>query len=253
MADREKILDKLKKMYAHSKSAEAIGSEDEAQAFAAKIQELLSMHKIEMSEVEYGNLDETDPVGRRLVDFRSAGIRVVRRRVEWHEYMANFTCRAYFCRTIVITGSSELYFVGRGSDIDAAEQVFLYLVRVASNLADKAYVKFFYEMRAIGMLELARGFRASFLAGFSERLSERYEQERAKIVRQQASSGTALIRLTDALRAVDAYLTKAREAGTTRRAPGLGSTKDENLHGYKQGRKEADELPIGDDMKQVEK
>jgi hypothetical protein len=252
MSDRERILDKLKKMYAHSKSAEAIGSEAEAQAFAAKIQELLSQHKIELSEVEYQKLDETDPVVRRYVKWDSVGIPIKRKRVDWHEFMARFVCSAYFCKVLVVTGSSHLIFAGRGTDIDAAEQVFLYLVRVAGRLADAAYVKYFYEAKAAGNVEMARGFRASYLNGFTLRLAERYEEERERIRRQHADGGTALVRLTDALKAVDSYLDKLRKAGATARARSVGnSSREENDEGYRRGRKEASELPIGDQKKQV--
>lgn len=252
MSERDRILDKLKKMYAHSKSAEAIGSEEEAKAFAAKVQELLSQHKIELSEIEYQKLDETDPVIRRRVDFKSAGIKIKQKRVDWHEHMASFTCRAYFCKFIVVTGSSELYFAGRGTDIDAAEQVFLYLVRVAGHLADAAYVKYFYEARAAGDVGRARGFRASYLNGFTLRLAERYDEEREKIRKQHAESGTALVRLTDAVKVVDNYLDELRRSGQTKKAHSVGnSSKEENEEGYSRGRKEASELPIGDQKKQV--
>jgi len=42
MSDVETIIDKLRKLRAHAESAQKIGNEAEAQAFAAKVQELLS-------------------------------------------------------------------------------------------------------------------------------------------------------------------------------------------------------------------
>jgi Protein of unknown function (DUF2786) len=247
---REAVLDRLKKLYAKAKSAEAIGSEEEAKAFAAKVQELLSLHKIDLSEVEYQNLDETDPVIKRLVDFGSAGIKVKKRRVEWQESMADIVCLAYFCKFIVFTGSSNLYFVGRGVDLEAAEQVFLYLLRVANSLADKEYVKFFYECRDAGDVTMARGFRSAYLVGFTQRLSERYNEERERIKNQHAASGTALIRLTDAIKAVENFIEKAAD---TKRAPNIGATtREENEEGYKRGRRDAEAIPIGQNQKQVE-
>lgn len=246
-ADRERVLDKLKKMYAHSKSAEAIGSEEEARSFAAKIQELLSQHKIELSEIEYQKLDEVDPVQQRLVDFESAGIQIKRSRVAWHEQLGSVVCRAYFCKMVVITGSSRLYFAGRGTDLEAAEQVFLYLVRVASKLSDRAYVEYFYECRAAGDVTKARGFRSAYLDGFTERLGERYREERERQKREWASAGTALIRLTDALKAVDSFL-----ATRTQKVRGVSGRAVDHAEGYERGRKAADALPIGQDVKQVE-
>ena len=247
---REAVLDRLKKLYAKAKSAEAIGSEEEAKVFATKVQELLSRHKIDLSEVEYKNLDETDPVVRRLVNFASAGISVKKRRIEWQEFMASIVCEAYFCKFIVVTGSSNLFFAGRGVDLEAAEQVFLYLLRVANSLADKEYVKYFYECKDAGDVTMARGFRSGYLIGFTHRLAERYKEERERIKREHAASGTALIRLTDAIKMVENFLEKAAD---TKKAKPIGaSTREENEEGYLRGRRDAEKIPIGQNQKQVE-
>ena len=42
MTDTERIIDKVRKLQAHADSAAEIGSEEEAEAFAAKVQELLT-------------------------------------------------------------------------------------------------------------------------------------------------------------------------------------------------------------------
>ena len=49
---RAKILEKLRKMRAHAESAAAIGSEDEALAFAATMRRLMDENQILMSEIE---------------------------------------------------------------------------------------------------------------------------------------------------------------------------------------------------------
>jgi hypothetical protein len=52
---QEKILDKLGKIKAHMESAQEIGNEAEAQAFAAMLQSLLLKHKLEMTDIQYTN------------------------------------------------------------------------------------------------------------------------------------------------------------------------------------------------------
>jgi len=43
----------LRKLITHEKSARSIGSIEEAESFAAKIQELMFKHKLAMTDVEY--------------------------------------------------------------------------------------------------------------------------------------------------------------------------------------------------------
>lgn len=242
MSDREKLVDKLKKMYAHAKSAEAIGSEAEAQAFAAQIQRLLSEHKINRSEIEEQRLDETDPIGQHAVDFESAGIEVKRRRIEWQEILGQIVAKANFCKLMVSQGTSQVWFLGRETDAMAAEQVFLYLLRIANSLADKEYVKYFYECKERGCVEEARGFRASYLAGFCNRLAARYREEQERIRREHASSGTALVRLSDAMTHVENYL-KQRGSKT---ASGFTAAKPNvNQEGLRRGRAAADKIALG--------
>ena len=49
----ENVIDKLRKIMAHAASAREIGNLAEAEAFAAKAQELLLRHKLDMTEVEF--------------------------------------------------------------------------------------------------------------------------------------------------------------------------------------------------------
>lgn len=251
--EREKILDRLKKLYQHQKSAKSIGSEAEAQAFAERIQQLLSIHKIEMSAIEEQKLDEVDPVRQKKVDFESAGIPLVRRRLAWQEHLASIVGHAYFCEILVVPGFSTIFFVGRGTDVEAAEQVFLYLVRVASSLADQEYVKYFYECKAQGDVTRARGFRSSYLVGFTSRLSQRYREEKKRMKAEYAANMTALVRLTNAMVPVEAYLKKMREEKNSRMAPQLGGRSMENAEGVLRGKEAADKVPIGQNTKQINK
>lgn len=49
---RQKILDKIKKLFAQAEGEKAIGNADAAQAFLEKIQQLLDKHSLSMSDVE---------------------------------------------------------------------------------------------------------------------------------------------------------------------------------------------------------
>jgi hypothetical protein len=60
------IVEKLKKLIEHQNSAAAIGSQKEAEAFASKVQELLSKYKLSMSDVE-ARVEEEAGVGKSSV------------------------------------------------------------------------------------------------------------------------------------------------------------------------------------------
>jgi len=59
---QEKILEKLGKIKAHMESAKEIGNEEEAQAFAAMLQNLLLKHKLEMTDVQYAREMQDEPI-----------------------------------------------------------------------------------------------------------------------------------------------------------------------------------------------
>src|SRR4051812_11592634 len=58
----EKIVEKLAKIKAHADSAKAIGNEQEAQAFAGMLQQMLLKHKLEMSDLDYRKEMESEPI-----------------------------------------------------------------------------------------------------------------------------------------------------------------------------------------------
>lgn len=58
----EKILEKIKKLINKSESAEKIGSIKEAEAFSAKVQELLAKYNLEMSQIDFTEKTEIDNI-----------------------------------------------------------------------------------------------------------------------------------------------------------------------------------------------
>ena len=63
---RDKMIDRIQKLLAHADSAKKLGNEEEAQAFAAKVNELLLKHKLSMSSVEVAAQDADDAMGLLL-------------------------------------------------------------------------------------------------------------------------------------------------------------------------------------------
>lgn len=245
--DRAKIIDKVKKLHLHATSAKNIGSEAEAQAFAATMQRLMSEHKILMSEVEHAQLDEKDPVDKILWngDVPRGGGKRERstKRVEWTETLAIVVAKAHYCKIILLARSSGLYFCGRESDRVACLETFTYLADCAAEIADKAYRKA-YAAHQRGEGPWERGFHRSFLLGFATRLDERYQQEMADMKAKWAASGNALMRLTDALTPVTAWIAQRSGKGKSFRKSGHAGVGAKNRNAWELGRRAADDLKL---------
>lgn len=224
----EKVVEKIQKLKAHAESAQRIGSEAEAEAFASMIQQLLLKYKLSMTDVDLAEERVSDPIGAREVDWQD--VRVRRARVAWMERLADVVARAYFCRMLVHRGSSALTLVGRKSDVDLAEFMLVTLTRAAERIAEREYVAAFRQDVAG-----ARGFKASFLRAFVERLQERFEDE---VRGAEAASDCAIVRFEGARKEVDDFI--ASSVKTRRVAVVRGARGDANAEGWRRGRKVAD-------------
>jgi hypothetical protein len=186
------LIDKLQKLIAHEKSAREIGNIAEAQAFAAKIANLLSEHNLNMSDVEVKEQERSEPIGIETVDLFQRATRV-----KWIEWLGVAIAETCFCRTLVV-GSKQL-FVGRTSDRQAAAQMFRYLANAGMALADRETleaakrnpVESFDRFSAARKAVWTQKFRKSYLLGFATAIYTRLKKEREDL--KQQSGGCALI------------------------------------------------------------
>jgi hypothetical protein len=248
---QEKLLDKLSKIKNHMESAKEIGNEAEAQAFATMLQNLLIKHKLEMTDVEYANHTKEEPIeevsfggfvtrvdGKRVYE-KYPDLEVKRRRVEWMERLAGVLARAHSCEILISPGSSRIWFVGQKSNVQVVDYLYATMLRTAEKLADKEYVRYFYQCRDEGDVTRARGFRPSFLEGFVSRLFQRFEEEKRKMYGD--STGVALVRVNKEALAVRNYLDQKKGG---KKAAGLNGSNNFNREGWKRGQATADGLNL---------
>lgn len=218
----QKLLDKLAKLKAMAEGAEAIGSEHEAQAFAAMFQELLVKHKVEMTDLEFANLEVEEPVETHRIDYKQyPDLKMRKRRIEWMETLANIVADAFFCRILVHPGSSRISLAGRRSDTVVAEYMIVTLQRAAQKIADKANYDWGTEVfRRTGSRDGPEryGFKSSFLTAFVNRLYVRLRDER-----KTTTSGTGemgLMRINKSEKAVTDFIDnlKAKKATAVSRS-----------------------------------
>ena len=236
--DRGSKIRKLKKLRDKAASAEAIGSEAEAQAFAEMVQKLLVEYKVDESELFPEEEDEQ--IVQSSPDWDKWGVKVRRREVPWMLDLGKVVAYGHWCRMASAPGTSYIMFIGKKVDADVAADVFGKLCSVAEDIADKEYVKYFYECRDAGNVAKARGFRQSFLVGFARRIGSRYFERLEQIREYYAHNQRALTVLNDARSKVDDWV----ESNVRKRETPTPKSKITNLTGYGRGRTKADEVQL---------
>lgn len=205
-AERETLIARIAKLLNMSEGARAVGNQHEAEAFAAKVQELLIKHKLEMSEIELKQAAEDDPVEEDSFNPQEHGIRPRRSRMRWQEDLATAVAKAYFCRVVVFRDSNRLRFIGRRTDRQVTLYVYTVLARTAEKLVKQEYRRYKRAMGGAGLH--TRGFNTAFLLGFTAGVTKKLEEERRAMeaAMQAAGQSTALVRLSDAHQAVSNYV-----------------------------------------------
>jgi hypothetical protein len=254
----EKLLDKLAKLRRHADSAKEIGNEAEAQAFAEMFQRLVVEHKVNVSDIEYSQLETEEPVGRHYINYQKHEIPLKRKRIDWVESLAGVVAQAHFCRILVTLGSSRITLVGRKSDCEVAEYVLVTLQRAAEKMAKKAYYKYWFELfeicsrcggqksshsgshEFVSSTSKAAGFKASWLEAFVSRLAQRYREQK----QGYTGDSMALVRVNRAEKAVIEWMEETF-GDKKSKAGALSGNRRWNSEGNRQGRAAADALDLG--------
>lgn len=236
MAPDEKIIDKLRKLKAMADSAKDVGNEAEAQAFGSMVQTLLARHRLDASEIEWEReqREELVTIVANRTDRR-------RKKQEWETMIAIHVARSCSCVPFEYRGSALTGFRGLKLDVEAAREAYLYLVKAAEHLAEREYVAFFHQMKRLGKVERARGYKGSWLTGFVLRLGLRYRENERAIQSQLA--GTALIRLTSALARVQK---EVKDSGVKNTAHEVKPPS--NYLGYRHGQASANKVKLQNDL-----
>lgn len=238
MNDRRKIIDKLKKMQAKAASSEALGYEAEALAFAEAMQKMISEYKVEKAElgVEDEKKEEIKLVRAPLEKFK---IPLRRRQSPWQQRLAAAIAAGHYCRVAISLGSNAIWFAGKEVDAQIAGDVWGKLVVAAEAIADKEYVAYFYRCKRDGKVHLARGYRQSFLLGFTNRLRQRYAEHMEELRKYYASNKLALATLAESSSMIDDWIDKNVKPGK-----GVDPPYIQNREGYFQGERRGSEINL---------
>jgi hypothetical protein len=222
------LIDRLQKLIAHERSSRDIGNTAEAEAFAVKIQTMLTQHKLTMSDVEFEAQDATDPIGHDEVCLEG------RSTPTWQVYLAQSIARNFFCCAFGVSRENRHLFIGRDSDRLAAVEMFRYLVGLGSSLAAKEAQAYMNSPRiqakvleyrgtvpkadiAKVLRKVDRDFTTSFLVGFSAAIYNRLDSTRKDLEATASTHATGLILRDQA--AIQAFVQTRYETKIQSRKP----------------------------------
>lgn len=182
----EKILDRIKRLFAKADSAAAVGSMAEAEAFAAGAQKTLAFYKLDMAMLDDAEQEAQDPL--------SHGYCELDRTDPWTRLLVATVARAHYCRAFRGRDNRIRYF-GRQNDVAVATYVTAQLTRCALALVE---VGLRIERRAG---RSTRGYRVSYFKGFVTAISEKYKAFRET----ESTGGLAMVRAKSTAE-VEAYM-----------------------------------------------
>jgi hypothetical protein len=258
MEPQDKILDKLAKMLRHQESARQIGNAAEAEAFATRIQEWLTRHKLEISDIQFVEQEETEPVDVEILRVKELNIGYERRRIEWQEDLAYQIALANDCRTLLSNHSNTAFFVGRKTDREICVSLFRYFITLILAYADKAAEEAKDSQRSelkarhgsyytgASLRWRMRDFRASYCAGFSQAIQNRLadqRREKEKLLKK-AEASTAMIHLRNTEEAIDGFLADYFKDRKPRQQKDNIDDRVKNWSAYKQGQQAGDAVAL---------
>jgi len=211
MSPREKVIEKVKKLFALSKSS----NEHEAALAASKAMELLAEHNLSISDVEIKAKESADVLT----------IPCAKTMALWNLQILNAVKRAFNCEAFTYGRAGKVTFVGIGQDVEVASYTYIYLFTTVTRIADEYAAKISQKDREDNLLDLRKQARRdqkfSFQMGCAAAIKE-------KLVATKAAMPTecfALIPVKDALIAKtikEQFNVKSESVSTTRRQSSAG-------------------------------
>jgi len=231
------MIEKLRKLIAHERSARSIGNLLEAEAFAAKIQDLLTAHKLEMSEVDFQEREKAEPVGWEPVDGTAMRGRSKKSHIFWRMLLANTVAEVNGC--IMVCDDIDdrvIYFVGRTSDRALTKMLYVYLVELGEELCFRsaleqrtAQFKQFADLNHLTMppevllclprfakafSKWMKNYRDSWKVGFADAVANRLKVRYAETIAAHQTAGAIIHIKKDALAAREFLAGKTKHGGT---------------------------------------
>jgi Protein of unknown function (DUF2786) len=171
----QRVLDRVRALLA---KAESTDYPEEAEAYSAKAQELMTRHRIDHALLATKSNERDTPATRRVV---------VDNPYEMPKsLLLQVVAEANGCRAVWMKRFGLVSIVGFAADLDATELLFTSLLVQATRAMTGSGSKTDRSGR-----NTTRSFRQSFLASYASRIGERLSTASEEVIREAAASGPA--------------------------------------------------------------
>ena len=193
-----KIIEKLRKLINHAKSAKEIGNTSEAEAFGVRIQKLLDAHNLSLDDIEIEELKST--VNKSETQTSAV--------FNWQKsfivQIATLNgCETVFCR-------NKISLIGTEIDRILTLEIYAYFEKLGRDFADTE-LKHWHstvEYRRKRKKQFhSKLYKTSFLTGFTMRLISRFKQQNAE-AKAASNNETALIFIGNKLADANQWMLK---------------------------------------------
>jgi hypothetical protein len=253
MSTPAKILDTLAKLIKHQESAAAIGNIEEAAAFGDKVQELLTKHKLEMSDVQFKEQAAAEPIKDEYISPQTLGIKREPKRILWQEMLATAVAHSNDCQLLITNKGNAVWFVGRKTDREICARVHSYFVTLVDEMAEGArYDAAADEKQRTGLKGAdlqhhMRMYQQSFCTGAADAISSRLyarRREMEKAAEAQAEQSTALVHLRKTHEEVSQFITDMFKDKKPRKAKDNMDCRNRNLGAYEAGYEKGEQVAL---------
>ena len=137
--EKEKILEKIRKLLNLKESARKVGNEGEAYAAAKGVRRLLLKYNLSMADVGDGETKENIDIGE--TDYISYNDKYG----YWKRGLLQVLCEFNFCQGLIQTGLKSFSIVGERQNIIVVRQLFEYLAATFKHLASEKFRNWLFE------------------------------------------------------------------------------------------------------------
>lgn len=234
------IIEKIRKLIEHEKSARKLGSLAEAEAFTSKIQELLMAYNLELAHISPEEEAQEGEIESEFIYADDFGFEHSSRRCDWLEHLASAVARNCFCRSLIVSSSNTQVFVGLPVNRSSAIQTFKYLAGAAQQIANsdlEAFKRSGVYCSSWDKRTEARMWKKSFLIGFSSAISSRVARTHLDLTSGvEGQAGLVLVKKNE-----ESLSSWTRENVKGKSAPAIGGRVG---NGYRDGYRRGSDISL---------